>query len=273
MTKAANLMIFGLKKRKHITHKINPEFQTLVFAHRGSKSNRPENTLAAFREAVRVGSDGIELDVHLTHDEELVVIHDEKIDRTTNGRGIVRKMTLEALQRFDAGSWFSADFQGEKIPSLAEVLDLLTALRFSGSLNIEVKTDKYAYPGIEQKLATLMASKNWLFTYFYSSFNLRSLERLHVLEPEIELSYLMKNRPRKVKLALQTDFISSIHPRKNYAFKYPEQIALSKKPIRLWTINDETEMRWAFQKNIAGIFTDFPEQALSLQQELKKQSD
>ena len=82
---------------------------TKIFAHRGSKGTHPENTLTSFKEAVRVGSDGIELDVHLTKDGHLVVIHDETVDRTTNGTGEIRNLTLAKIKAMDAGSWFSRD--------------------------------------------------------------------------------------------------------------------------------------------------------------------
>ncbi|AYG01421.1 glycerophosphodiester phosphodiesterase [Lactococcus allomyrinae] len=250
---------------------MNHEVQTFVFAHRGSKCNRPENTLASFREAVRVHSDGIELDVHLSIDGELIVIHDEKIDRTTTGKGLVRKMTVAELKRFDAGSWFKEDFRGEKIPILSEVLSLLTDLHFTGSLNIEIKTDKYHYPGIEKKLSVLMKSQQWPFTHLYSSFNIDSLKILSEIEPDVELSYLTNNRLKKIENGLLTDFITSIHPRKSYAFKHPVLTALSNKPVRLWTVNSESEMRQAFHENVAGIITDYPEQAIRIRNQIQKQ--
>lgn len=252
---------------------MNHEVKTFVFAHRGSKCNCPENTLAAFREAVRVHSDGIELDVHLSFDDELIVIHDEKIDRTTTGKGIVRKMTLADIKRFDAGSWFNDDFRGEKIPTLLEVLDLLTVLSFTGVLNIEIKTDKYHYPHIEEKLSVLMKSRQWSFDYLYSSFNIDSLKILSEIEPDVELSYLTNNRLRKIENGLLTDFITSIHPKKSYAFKHPLITSLSNKPIRLWTVNSELEMRQAFHENVAGIITDYPEQAIRIRKQIQKQSN
>lgn len=252
---------------------MNHEVKTFVFAHRGSKCNRPENTLASFLEAVRVHSDGIELDVHLSLDGELIVIHDEKIDRTTTGKGLVRKMALADIKRFDAGSWFNDDFRGEKIPTLLEVLELLTALSFTGVLNIEIKTDKYHYPHIEEKLSALMKSRQWSFDHLYSSFNINSLKILSEIEPDVELSYLTNNRLRKIENGLLTDFITNIHPRKSYAFKHPVLTSLSNKPIRLWTVNSELEMRQAFHENVAGIITDYPEQAIRIRKQIQKQSN
>ncbi len=117
---------------------------TKIFAHRGSKGTHPENTLASFKEAVRVGSDGIELDVHLTKDGQLVVIHDETVDRTTNGTGEIRNLTLAEIKAMDAGSWFKNDFAGEKIPTLDEVLHLLKELSFHRSIKYRVKNRYYS---------------------------------------------------------------------------------------------------------------------------------
>ena len=91
---------------------------TEIVAHRGSRINRPENTLAAFEEAVRVGADGIELDIHLSKDGEVVVIHDETVDRTTDGCGRISQMTVADLRELDAGAWFDVAFAGQKIPTL-----------------------------------------------------------------------------------------------------------------------------------------------------------
>ncbi|WP_353948544.1 glycerophosphodiester phosphodiesterase family protein [Sporolactobacillus sp. Y61] len=125
--------------------------RTAIFAHRGSKANRPENTLAAFEEAARVQSDGIELDVHLTKDQEVVVMHDEKVNRTTNGTGQIKQFTLRDLQELDAGSWFSGNYRKEKVPTLKEVLELLSD--YSGVINIELKTDRNVYPGLKNVLS------------------------------------------------------------------------------------------------------------------------
>ena len=96
-----------------------------IYAHRGSSGTHPENTLPAFAEAVRVGADGIELDVHLSKDGYLIVMHDEEVDRTTNGKGLIREKTLEELKTLNAGGKFSKEFPAAKVPELKEVLGLL----------------------------------------------------------------------------------------------------------------------------------------------------
>ncbi|CAG0947487.1 partial Glycerophosphodiester phosphodiesterase, partial [Anaerolineae bacterium] len=99
--------------------------KTLIIGHRGGSAYTPENTLSAFNHALELGADGIELDVTLTKDNVPVVIHDDKVDRTTNGHGLVKDLMLDQIKQLDAGSWFNEKFRGEKIPTLAEVLDTI----------------------------------------------------------------------------------------------------------------------------------------------------
>ena len=110
---------------------------TLIIGHRGGSAYAPENTLSAFNHALELGADGIELDVTLTRDNVPVVIHDDKVDRTTNGHGLVKDLPLDEIRQLDAGSWFNEKYRGEKIPTLAEVLDQIAPL---GIVNIELKT-------------------------------------------------------------------------------------------------------------------------------------
>ena len=166
---------------------------TKIFAHRGSKGTHPENTLASFREAVRVGSDGIELDVHLTKDGQLVVIHDETIDRTTNSTGEIRNLTLAEIKVMDAGSWFKNDFAGEKIPTLEEVLHLLKELNFNGQLNIELKTDIIQYEGLVEKCLALQGTQTWPFSIVYSSFNPYTLVELKKMNSDQEIGLLFES--------------------------------------------------------------------------------
>lgn len=161
---------------------------TKIIAHRGSKGTHPENTLAAFKEAVRVGADGIELDVQLSKDNHLIVIHDETVDRTTNGYGEISQLTLAELKQLDAGSWFKENPIRQEIPTLEEVLQLLVDEQFQGVLNIELKTDKIHCQGIEKILVQLMQSQNWPFEYIYSSFYFPSLEKIEEIAKDSKLA-------------------------------------------------------------------------------------
>ena len=97
----------------------------LIIAHRGASGYAPENTMAAFEKALEMGAEGIELDVHLTADGEIVVIHDHTIDRTSDGKGVVGALTLEEIRKYDFGAWFDPKFKGQRIPTLGEVFELL----------------------------------------------------------------------------------------------------------------------------------------------------
>lgn len=242
---------------------------TVIFAHRGSKCNRPENTLAAFKEAIRVGADGIELDVHRTLDHELVVIHDETVDRTTNGYGLVRELTLSQIKELDAGSWFSPIYFEEKIPTLKEVLDFLVLEKFDGTLNIEIKTDKYHYPNIEADIASIMHSRPWPFKYLYCSFNFRSLKLMETCDPGIELAFLMKTNPFQIWLGRKSAFVGAIHPNKLWLFNAKNKLNTIGKSIRPWTLNKEKQIEQAFQLGLAGFMTDNPELAMTVKNRLE----
>lgn len=127
--------------------------QPWVIAHRGVPYEVPENTLAGFERAIQQGADWIELDVHQTADGQLVVIHDETVDRTTNGSGLVARKTLDELQALNAGSWMNDSFASERIPTLADVLALT---KDRAGVVIEVKAGTRRYPGIELRLIELL---------------------------------------------------------------------------------------------------------------------
>ena len=123
----------------------------LIIAHRGASAEAPENTLVSFERAIRQGADAVELDVRLTKDEAVVVIHDATLSRTTDGRGRVSEHTLEQLKKFDAGSWFHRRYKGEYIPTLAEVLDLVDG---KVGINIEIK------PVVDQRTAIRIVERS-----------------------------------------------------------------------------------------------------------------
>lgn len=235
---------------------------TKIIAHRGSKGTHPENTIAAFEEAIACGADGIELDVHLTKDSHLVVIHDEAIDRTTNGTGQVDSYTLAEIQKFDAGSWFAPEFSDAIIPSFFDVLTLLKEKEYTGLLNIEIKTDEKDYLGIEEKVHGLMESSTWPFTYMFSSFNITTLEKMHALAPSIAKAYIMGTSAKKIKKGLGTDFVDSLHPKVTWVRAQGSSTKKYLKHIRPWTVNEIADIQLCIQLGLAGIHTDFPRKAL-----------
>lgn len=254
----------------HLLHQ--DPVETQIFAHRGSKSNRPENTLAAFAEAIRVGADGIELDVHLTKDGQLVVIHDESIDRTTNGTGLVRNLTFSEIRNYSAGAWFDKDYVTEKIPLLSEVLDLLIQMQFTGVLNVEIKTDKFQYVGIEKMTSDLLTSQHYPFSHIYCSFNLESLQQQSELEPGADLCLLMSTSEQKIKQGLQTDYITHLHPRLDWLQKNSNHLKQFTKPLRPWTLNNDVDMYFAFNHHLSGFMTDYPALAVEIKKRYNQKS-
>lgn len=241
---------------------------TKIFAHRGSKGTHPENTLASFKEAVRVGSDGIELDVHLTKDGQLVVIHDETVDRTTNGTGEIKNLTLAEIKAIDAGSWFNETFAGEKIPTLEEVLRLLKELGFDGQLNIELKTDIIQYEGLVEKCLVLQGTEDWPFTIVYSSFNPYTLVELKQANSSQEIGLLFESK----EWANKGDAMlvkESYHPDLKL-LDWTLEWNTKQLPLRVWTVNKDKDINRCFELQIEAIFTDYPEKALQLKENYER---
>lgn len=132
-----------------------------ISAHRGAQSTHPENTLAAFREAIRLGVQQIEFDVRATADSQLVIMHDSTVDRTTNGHGSVSHLTLEQIRRLDAGSWKSPRFRGERVPTLLETVRIMPRNIW---LNVHVKGE----PWVAAEVVTLLIDENRLDQAFVS---------------------------------------------------------------------------------------------------------
>ncbi|MCK5780646.1 MAG: glycerophosphodiester phosphodiesterase [Psychrilyobacter sp.] len=163
--------------------------KTVILSHRGISANYPENTMLAFRKSYEAGMDGIELDVQFTKDRELVVVHDELLDRTVNATGYVKDFTLKELKTMDAGVFKGEEFKGEQIPTLDEVLEY-----FQGKekiINIELKTGVFSYFGIEEKVIECI-KKYQLEDYVYiTSFNHLSIARFQGLTKKIESGILI----------------------------------------------------------------------------------
>lgn len=160
-----------------------------IWAHRGCSQMYPENTLLAFEKAMNVqGLTGIELDIQLTKDGELVVIHDERVDRTTEGIGFVRDYTLSELKKLHI---YADDNPIQSIPTMGEVFDLLEMSLKSGlRLNIELKNSVFPYDDIEEKIVEMVYKRGLQRAVIYSTFYAKSLEKLKMLNPNAELAIL-----------------------------------------------------------------------------------
>ncbi|MCB2214984.1 glycerophosphodiester phosphodiesterase [Desulfofustis glycolicus] len=163
----------------------------LYIAHRGLSSRYPENTLAAFRAAIDAGAGMIELDVTLSRDRRLVVIHDSTVNRTTNGRGRVNTLTMAQLRRLDAGSWFAERFAGEPVPSLEQVLD---AVGGKVLINIEIKPEAFEprapHDAVERQIVEMVTERQMAADVLISSFAWRVLARIRALSANLAIGLL-----------------------------------------------------------------------------------
>lgn len=236
--------------------------RTLNYAHRGFKSKYPENTMLAFRKAVEEGADGIEFDVHLTKDGELVIIHDERLDRTCQAQGRVKDYTLEELKKINAAKLFpEVGFEG--IPTLEEYFkyikdkDIIT--------NIELKTGIFWYRGIEEKVYDLLSKYDLNDRILVSSFNHESLMKMKELGPELKFGALVSSwldRPEDYLEKMGVDFY---HPAAYCAS--PELVKRLHNcgiGINVWFGKEEYDFKTLVEMGVDGIISDFPDQVKEL---------
>lgn len=230
---------------------------TLVIAHRGASGTRPENTLAAFRRAEELGAHMIELDVQLTRDGEVVVIHDWTLARTTGGRGRVSARTLADLRRLDAGSWFDPAYGAERVPTLAEVLD---AVRLPVNVELKARGDD----GLEARALAEVAAAGAQERVIFSSFHPESLVRLRRLSAAAEVAVLWSQRRLAAALRLADRVgATALHIRKDALAPAGVRAALARDlQVRAWTVNDPAESARLGALGVTGLFTDFPERFL-----------
>lgn len=222
-------------------------------AHRGYSAKYPENTMKAFQEAYKKGFDGIETDVHLTLDQELVLIHDETINRTSNGKGYIKDYTLSQLKQYQFNNGFN---EQESIPTLQELLAFLQDKDMI--LNIEIKTDNIHYEGIEKKVVDLVSQMNMKEKVIYSSFYLPSLLKIREYEPDAYIGYLMEDHYGDRKKQLLKHNIHAIHPKYSLIKNSNEVKKLKemKQTIAVWTILNEKMYQYCFNNGIDMIFSN-----------------
>ena len=243
----------------------------ILFGHRGASLHAPENTLAAFKLAYKYGADGIELDAKLTRDEKVVVIHDATVDRTCNGTGAVRYMTLNEIRALDAGGKFDPKYKGEKIPTLDEVFESL-----GKKLLINVELTNYANPkdDLPEKVTELVKRHKLENDILFSSFHPMTLRRIQELLPGTPAGLLAFPGLPGV---LSRSFIgkrwspSLIHP---YFSDVNERFVKKEirwgRKINVWTVDDKAEMERLIHLGINGLITDNIPLAIQVRKSLNK---
>lgn len=230
----------------------------ILIAHRGGSLEAPENTLAAFRHAIEIGMRYVELDVQMSRDGELMVIHDETLDRTTNGHGPVGDYTFEELRKLDAGSHFRPQFAGETIPTLREVMEL--CVDAGVGVVIEIKSP-HLYVGMEEKVAALLAEMytSGAENIWCISFDHGAIRKLRTLDAALPLGYLYEWHEQTFVHPDET--VQAYCPYFRTALAHPEQIkeahALGKL-VFVYTVDDEADMRQVAAAGIDGMVSDRP---------------
>ena len=236
-----------------------------IIAHRGFSGVYPENTMLAFRKAIEIGADGIELDVHLSKDGQVMIIHDEALKRTTGLDGVISDYTREELEKISAGKTKNDEFGFTPIPSLEEYLAFMAEHKDKFT-NIELKTAPVYYPEIEEKTLELVRKFDLEKNIIYSSFNWLSIERMQRLGTISETGLLFSG----MKLYNQAHIIKSLginyfHPDFN---DLTDEIVKSyldnKVGLNVWTVNEIEDMKVCLSWNIDGLITNFPDRAISI---------
>lgn len=233
---------------------------TEIWAHRGASAYAPENTLPSFELAIEQGADGIEFDVQRTADGHLVVVHDETINRTSNGFGRVVDLTLEQLRYCDFSNGFIG-FRNVKIPTLAETLSLLGPAGVT--INIELKNSVELYPRMELEAAALVAEAGPTRQTLFSSFNHVSLAALRGVVPADRIGLLYSDGLFDPWHYADWFGAGNLHPH-YLALRQPDYLWLAHEAgvrVNAWTVNDEEEISRLADLGVDAVVTNFPDRA------------
>lgn len=242
----------------------------LNIAHRGFSGKYPENTMLAFKKAIEAGADGVEFDVHLTKDGEIVIIHDERIDRTSDGEGFVADYTYEELTKFDMYAGFAGQFGFNKIPTLREYFELVKPI--DGFItNIELKTGVNEYPGIEKAVFELIKEFGLEDRIIISSFNHYSVMRFKELASDIDCGYLTGDWIYNFGEYARNRGVECVHPRFNSLNENSvAEIKANGIRINTWTVNEESEVERLYNLGVDAVITNYPDMAKRVIERLGK---
>ncbi|NLW20297.1 MAG: glycerophosphodiester phosphodiesterase [Clostridiales bacterium] len=235
-----------------------------IFAHRGASGYAPENTLEAFQLAVDQGAQGVELDIHLTRDQQILVTHDERIDRVSDGSGLISMLNLKDIKKHLFNKPHPQYTQA-RAPLLEEVLDLLKPTGLE--INIELKNSRVPYEGMEGRCVELVERLGMGDRVIYSSFNHHSMARLKAIAPRAVCGLLYDCCLRDPAGLLRTSGMEALHPHFSDLLLNPD----SYRPVRehgglihVWTVNDDRQMRRVMEAGADILITNYPDRALAV---------
>ncbi|MEE4270619.1 MAG: glycerophosphodiester phosphodiesterase family protein [Thermoanaerobaculales bacterium] len=237
---------------------------TRVIAHRGFSGAAPENTLVAIQKAIEVGADMVEVDVTVTADGHVILLHDETLDRTTNGKGKPYRKPLAEIRRLDAGSWFAPEFAGERIPTLAESLE---TVKDRVLINIEIKSEAVER-GVVPKVAALIVEHEMLDSVVVSSFSPEALRRMKTTEPAVVTASLHNK-----KIHTGRDPLEIVQEVGSRGFNIsgqrltPAMVDRCHRhgiPVAVYTVNDPAAMHRLMEMGVDAVFTDHPDRMIGI---------
>lgn len=232
-----------------------------LIGHRGLAGLAPENTMPAFEAAARHGLQFVELDAKLCASGELIVLHDNDVKRTSNGRGRAQQLRYTELRKLDAGSWFAPAFRGTRIPLLIEVLDFCRTAQLG--VNIELKPNRGDYAQTARVVAELLQRERLIgqLPLFISSFSIQSLRAARDCMPMLPRGLLMERRTtlRHILQRMQElDTCTFNYDRKLISAKRVQQLAARGIPTLIWTVNDVDEAKRLLALGVQSVFSDYP---------------
>ncbi|MEG1686351.1 MAG: glycerophosphodiester phosphodiesterase [Angelakisella sp.] len=233
-----------------------------IIAHRGFSGNYPENTLLSFQKALETGCDGMEFDLHLSADGELVILHDERLERTTDGTGFVKDFTLAQLQQRNAGAKFEGGVHGfQPIPTLRQYFELVKDLP-NFITNIELKTGIFEYPTIEEKTLAMIDEFSLRPNIIISSFNHYTIRRFRALAADVKLAYLYDGMIVEAGEYAKRNGVECLHP--FFPTLTPEnygEMVRAGREVNTWTVNEPEYLRMVCELGVNGIITNYPDRA------------
>jgi glycerophosphoryl diester phosphodiesterase len=227
-----------------------------IWGHRGAYHFAPENTLTAFQIAADMGADGVEFDIQMTRDGEIVIIHDEKIDRTSTEHGYVKDFSLSELKKINFNKRGITQPAFIEMPTLAETFELLRSTNLK--INVELKTSIVFYEGIERKAFELAVKYDLLDRIVWSSFNHYSVQKIKELEPAAETGLLCGGGILITGEQCEKVEASALHLQM-HQLKYPELIEDCRKrgvKVRVYTVNEPDDFKFCAEQNVDGVFTN-----------------
>lgn len=235
----------------------------LAVAHRGDPMAKPQNTRSSFLSALDYDIDMIETDINMTKDGHLVIIHDQIVDFTSNGKGEVFSYTLAEIRRLDFGSWMGPAFSGEEIMTLEELLDL--AKERDVALNIEIKNGPRIYEGIEEKVVTVLNDLSAADRVIVSSFDHAAVKRTKEIAPDIMCGILFSGAFMDPITPARLAGADGLHP--EYSWVREDLVSAARAAgffVNVWTVDGEDQMKRMDALGVTGILSNYPERLVSV---------